>query len=962
MDKCSMLPPSRDLIGEVAALLTAVRNDYSENLVVFPGKRPAHFLRKFIAGEIRSAYLPPAIFSMEEFIDHMYETMSQPSRRKIETIDAIAFLFNAHRGMERPVGGDGFLSLDTFFPLGMRIFRDLEELVIEGVERSKLVSLESLMAAPLPPETARSLQSLSFFYDTFYPAIRQAGFSSRSERYRFVSSQISRNASPWRRVVFAGFYGLTASEKQLFKKILDWDDAFLLFQDGPGIRAHLSFLGINPGVQRSDDDDGTGSRAAVHFHKSPDSHGQVFALSALLKTQAEEASRTVLGQSSNSCTRGTMPVDTVAIVLPSPQSLFAVLYHALPVVPDGDFNISLGYPLERTPTWGFLSSLMQLGISMDGERFYIPDYLDVVLHPYTKNIYLGGKSEITRIMFHAVEEVLLQDRTKSFVTLGEIEENSELFTLLMGRVSRTETTRQEAEIREHLRVIHDELIRKLAIFDDIGDFADKIMAVLAFMYGHSSAHLHPFFHPFAESFMEQLDLLRKSQVKRLAFSDKHGYFHFLRRYISHCFTAFEGTPLHGLQVLGFLETRNLRFDRTYILDVNEDVIPDTRKEESLVPLGVRQAIGLPTYRDRDALAAYYFDTLVRGSREVHIFFVENGRKEKSRFVERLLWDRQAEEKTESAAPYVGSLNYRLSLETSEPRILTKTAAMSEFLRSRAFDATSLDVYLRCPLQFYYRYVLNLEKKEGTWSGVEKVGVGRLVHKIMFAYFEKRRGFTLSAADMNGADMKSHVESVFEEIYGPEPIGPVYLLRRQVLRQMEAYLQRYERPLVSRLPVTILRLEHRIERSVKGLTFRGILDRIDLRGETTCVVDYKIASSATRYAIDFDRLVVDDRDTWAEAIGSIQLPFYLFLNEEHGRARPEDGDAMFLFLGKAHLDQRIELRLFREGDDRSSAYGKVKHVLLGLASEIADPRTPFEPALRKAKACAFCDYQYLCGTQ
>jgi ATP-dependent helicase/nuclease subunit B len=605
---------------------------------------------------------------------------------------------------------------------------------------------------------------------------------------------------------------------------------------------------------------------------------------------------------------------------------------------------------------------MQLGISMDGERFYIPDYLDLVLHPYTKNIYLGGRSEITRIMFHAVEEILLQDRTRSFVTLGEIEENTELFTLLVDRVAKTETACQEAEIREHLRVIHDELIRKVAIFSDIGDFADKIMAVLTFIYGHSSAHLHPFFHPFAESFMEQLDLLKKSQVKRLAFSDKYCYFHFLRRYVSHCFTPFEGTPLHGLQVLGFLETRNLRFDRTYILDVNEDIIPDTRKEESLVPLGVRQAIGLPTYRDRDALAAYYFDILVRGSSEVHIFFVENGQKEKSRFVERLLWDKQAKEKTESTAPYVGSLNYRLSLETSEPKAVAKTAAMSEFLRSRAFDATSLDVYLRCPLQFYYRYVLNLEKKEGTRSAVERVDIGRLVHRIMFAYFEKRRGFTLSAADMNGADMKSQVESIFQEIYGPEPIGPVYLLRRQVLRQMETYLQRYERPLASRLPVTILRLEHRIERSVEGLNFRGILDRIDMRGETTCIVDYKTASPATRYTIDFDRLVMDDRDTWAEAIGSIQLPFYHFLNEGHWGTRPEDGDAMFLFLGKAHLDQRIELRLFSEEDDRPSAYEKVKHVLLGLASEIADPHTPFEPALRKARACAFCDYQYLCGTQ
>ena len=31
------------------------------------------------------------------------------------------------------------------------------------------------------------------------------------------------------------------------------------------------------------------------------------------------------------------------------------------------------------------------------------------------------------------------------------------------------------------------------------------MEVLAFIYDHSSARLHPYFHPFAESFMRELD-------------------------------------------------------------------------------------------------------------------------------------------------------------------------------------------------------------------------------------------------------------------------------------------------------------------------------------------------------------------------------------------------------------------------------------------------------------------------
>ncbi len=915
-------------------------------------------MRKCIAGRVHSAFIPPAIFSIEEFIDCMYETIHQPPLRKLETIDAVAFLFDLHRGMARPIGGGGFLNLETFFSLGVRIFRDLEELVIEDVDRSRFSGLEAYVDPSLPPEIARSLQSLSYFYDSFYPALSRAGLSSRSERYRFVSASISRDVMPWQRVIFAGFYGLTVSEKRLFVKIFEWDETVFLFQDGPGIDDQLSFLGME--FPRNDRHDEIARTPFVHFHGSPDSHGQVFALSTLLGKQIEDVKGHEIGNAVD-CSQPRISLDGTAVVLPAPDSLFSVLYHALPGIVEDDYNISLGYPLERTPTWGFLSSLMQLCISMDGGRLYVPDYLDFVLHPYTKNIYLGGKAELTRIMFHAVEEVLLQDRTRSFVSLEEIEEDSDIFGVIENRVSQTESFPSHEEMKAHLRDIHNGLIRSLASFEDIGDFAEKIMAVLHYVYDRSSARLHPFFHPFAESFMEQLDLLKRSGLKRLAFSEKQGYFRFLKRYITSCFTPFDGTPLHGLQVLGFLETRNLHFTRVYILDMNEDVIPDSGKEESLIPMSVRKVLNLPTYRERDMLSAYYFDTLIKGSDEIHLFFAENGRKEKSRFVERLLWEKQKKEKINDSASYVSTLNYRLSLEDRRPSPIEKTPEIADLLRSRPLDATSIDAYLRCPVQYYYRYVLNLKKKDDLRADIERVEVGRLVHRILFAYFEKRKGTILSPREIDEESMKDTAESLFQETYGRDPTGAVFLLRRQILRQMAMYMRRYELPLVTRLPVKILELEQKVEREADGLRFVGIVDRIDVRDGITCIVDYKTANSSKRYGIAFDKLEIRARESWGRAVGSIQLPFYLFLTEK-GEVNPDARQAMFLLLGRAHIDSGIELRLFREGDDRWAAYEKAKQVILGLAEEIGDPGTPFDPSLRKPGACQFCDYQRICGTE
>lgn len=944
-----ILPASADLVGAVVAAMTGAGKDYSGTLVVFPGKRPAHFVRKRIAEEEGSAHIPPAIFSMEEFIDHCYETMAERPTRKMETIDAIAFLFDIHRRMAEPLGGEGFLTLDGFFPLGQRIYRDLEELLIEHVDLKRLREIEPFIDVPLPQETARNLQSLSFFYERFYQAIEEAGFSSRSQRYRAVCSAVTQETLPWAQIIFAGFYALTRSEVELFGRLLGWKRTLFLFHDGPGIGRYLERLGLHYRVQEAAAGDAAETRhPRIHVYKSPDAHGQVFALSALLKEQMAQAEG--------------RPAEETVIVLPSSESLFPVFYHALPLVPDGDYNISLGYPLERTPLWGFLSSLMQLVMSMDGERCYIADYLGFVLHPYTKNIYMDGRAEATRILFHGLEESLLDDRTRTFIGLDEIEAKQDLFASIGERISRSGASVSEDDIRGHLATIHRELVRKACAFENMHDFAQKITDIIVYIYEHSSARLHPFFHPYAESFIEELGRLGRSRIKDLAFAERNSYFHFLKRYIGHCFTPFEGTPLKGLQVLGFLETRNLHFSHTYILDANEDVIPDTRKEETLLPLRLRQTLGLPTYRDRDMLSAYYFNAMIEGSEDIHIFYVENDRKEKSRFVERLLWERQKAEGAERTAPYVTSVGYRVSLKNDGPPTIAKTREMAAFLRERPCNATSLDVYLRCPVQFYYRYVLGLARKEDAASGIERIDVGKIVHDVLFRYFDRRKGSRLTASNIDVEEMDGVVGQVFSEIHGAGAIGSAYLLERQIKRQMQAFLTRYQMPVLKKAETTILHLEHRLEAIEAGFRFKGIADRIERRGNTVCIVDYKTGASAARLWIDFNTLDIGVRESWPDAIGSIQLPFYLFLYGASAHQSIAQMQAMFLLLGKAHIDGGIEMPLWRDVDTIEDNYRKARAVILGLASEISNADVPFSPALPSGGACGYCDYRYMCGMQ
>ena len=85
MNTAFLIPNNHDLIEAVASRLIKDGKDYTSNLVVFPGKRPSHFLRRAIAQKEQGAVIPPAIFSMDEFVDYVYAEKLGVINRKIES-------------------------------------------------------------------------------------------------------------------------------------------------------------------------------------------------------------------------------------------------------------------------------------------------------------------------------------------------------------------------------------------------------------------------------------------------------------------------------------------------------------------------------------------------------------------------------------------------------------------------------------------------------------------------------------------------------------------------------------------------------------------------------------------------------------------------------------------------------------------------------------------------------------
>jgi len=937
--KTYLLSPRISLVDTISEELLCEGRDYSRNLVVFPGKRPAYYLRRKIAAMAGGPLMPPVVLSMDEFVDYAFESVDE--RPKIDPLDAVALLYDIHCSMNRRIGGKDFVSLDSFFSVGLKLYHDLEELVIEQVTADRIRGISEMVEESMPELSNQRITSLEIFYDRFYKKTATKALSTRSVRYQTVAERLEETEiRNYEKIIFAGFFALTRSEKKLFNRLESWENVTLYFQDGPHINETLSQLGVAPEKREAD-----AGLTSVEFMSSPDTHGQVFALADMIRPLRESGGID----------------EKTAVVLPSADTLFPLLRHGLPDFSDREYNVSIGYPLSRTPLFGFVHALMELSSGAEDGNIQVSGYLSFVLHPYTKNIYFDGSAETTRIIFHTLEEYFAGKPSRAFVTLDEIESDKKLIALIIRKTPEEAGHITEQNILDHIRDIHTKTLRPFFEIRNVKDFSQKLTALLTYISARSTAKLHPLFTPFCESFIEALDLIAGSLLGEKRFEESAGYFALFTRYLMTRRVPFEGTPLRGLQSLGMLETRNIKFERVFVLDANEDILPDTKREDSLIPGRARELLGLSTYQDRDRMAAYYFDVLVRGAKEVNIFFVENAQKEKSRFVEKILWESQKGNGAVMNAHEIRTLQYRVNLVNREPAPVNKSDEIAGYFRKFSYSASAIDTYLCCPLKFYYRYALNLAEKEEAGEGIERADIGIIVHDALAGYFSQRLGRPLTGKDIDTDEMTWRVQHIFEESYGGVPTGSAYLIMKQIQKRLENYLMNYLAPLLSE-EIVALEVENNLRAPFGEFTLKGRIDAAQKRKGRIYILDYKTSSNKNAYKIAFDKLDPERRETWS-SIGSMQLPVYRILYSHNKNVNRMDLNAMFLMLGMSKMNGDIEAPLFKEeGGAAESESAVLDDVLTRLLKEICDPAISFSPAPDKKKNCPNCDFTGICGTQ
>jgi CRISPR/Cas system-associated exonuclease Cas4 (RecB family) len=543
--------------------------------------------------------------------------------------------------------------------------------------------------------------------------------------------------------------------------------------------------------------------------------------------------------------------------------------------------------------------------------------------------------------------------------LEELESDEAILAAINKKVLGAERGITLKMVTDHLGAIHAHTLRKMLSFKNVGDFARKLEEVVEYIYQNSTARLHPFFHPYSESFLTHLGVLSKSLMKGIQFQEVASYFTLFKKYMMTSYTPFAGTPLRGVQVLGFLETRNLKFENVFFLDANESILPDTTREDSFLPFKGRQILGLPTYLDREEMMFYTFDTLIRGAKKAHLFYVENDEKEKSRFVERLLWERQKREGRWDEKSHVQTIQYAVNLREESPRPIYKSMEMIRFLREYSFSASSLNTYLSCPLQFYYEYVLGLREREVVSEEFEKEEIGSFVHLVLCDYFKGKTGSVLTEKEMNLKEFEEVFSKDFEEQYGKDPTGEIYLLRNQVGRHLKDFIRDYQVPKIKEFQTKILSLEQRVDVKKDSFKLSARLDRVEKRGDRTVIIDYKTSANKNYLTIRYNKLDLKNRDSWSEAMGTLQLPFYLLTYSDLTGEEPEAIDCLFLLLGRARMDSDIEIPLFKDEAEFKQNFGNLIKVIFSLLREIVNPDQPFMPTTDVKSNCGRCGYGNLC---
>ena len=901
--------------------------DYSQKLkhtiVVLPNKRAKIFLVEAIKKQVSSNILSPRIISIEEFIQDI---------ANIRTSDPIELLFEFYEVYLAITEKPRQQSFELFANWAKTLLQDFNEIdrylldpthvlsYLKDIEDIKKWGIEVENKTQLLEKYIDFWKLLPNYYQSLYNHLLSKGIGYQGLIYREAVNNLnhfSAAVKEWQ-FVFAGFNALNVAEEKIIQHLIaseqakiywDIDQTFLndpYHDAGLFVRRFKSnwkHYKSNPFEWIVDD---FSQSKNIQVIGTPKTIGQAKITGSIIENIINENPETTL--------------DKVAVVL-GEESLLVPLLYSLPST-IGALNITMGYPSKNNPAQILIAKLFKmhtnaLSRNIKSYVLYYKDVLDILTHPlvepFAKTNVLVGVINQNNYTFFTHQKLM------------ELNPNpSDLFLLLFQKWE-----------KGSMKVL--ETISNLlqTIKTNLSNDNEEEKIAKAFVY----------------AIFKTINKLINYYSQHSNIDDIQTLYAIYKQVIDLAEVSFEGEPLNGLQIMGVLESRVLDFDTIIITSMNEGKFPAGKSINSFIPYDVKRELGLPTFKEKDAIYTYHFYHLLQRAKNIYLIYntesegLDAG--EKSRFITQLEVEKQPKHSLSHEI-----YNAVLPETAYQPIVVPKSESVMLRLKEiaeKGFSPSALTSYIRNPIDFYFQKILRISEVEEVEENIALNTLGTIIHETLEALYTPFIGKFLSESDILSCIklLDAEVLKQFKLVYKEGEIkkGRNLLAFEVAKRNVSNFLKVELENIKKGDAIKILHLEKPCERILEHpslpfpIKIAGKVDRIEERNGVVRIIDYKTGK------VEKPNVTLKSWKGITEDIKNdkiIQVLAYAYMYENEANGKPiEAGIISFKNLKSEFLPFS-----FKEGKEESttidsSILNDYLEQMVVLLNTILDETIPFE---------------------
>lgn len=927
--------------------------DLSKDIVevVFPNKRASiHFKRQIVSQLSKTSWMP-----ITSSVQQAMEKWS--GLHLVDSLDVALELMSIN-----DKDANNKVLKQNFFGLASQMAKDFDEIdqykvdaknLFESLNEVKIIENYTFSEYTLSNDDSYKAQSkyLQFFSSliNYYSALRLNLFSRKVGYYGMITRCLSELPTDelvkridGKKIVFAGFNALTTTEEDVVVRLVENGNAVMLWD--------LDEYYINDKKQEA------GRFANDFFAKhrnlagkkdyDNEHHGISFIGNALSTAEKEINVISVSGSSvqANALQLMMEKRENSVVVLADE----ALLIPTLNSLPDsvGEINVTMGYPFANTPLYGFIDQIFRFQHSLSDSKIDLWPLASFCDADFIKLVFNG--KDYDSLMSWLKDKQSSSDlslHVKDFYSIGKSDDNQEDGASEdLARFLTLSSTKwiDSKDCIENLKSILRVSLQKIK---DESYFVKNQISVAGKVLNK------------VESLIKKYDSVEILDLQMLILQ--------IGREMS---IAMKGEA-DGLQVMGLLETRNLDFDVVNMLSVNEGVIPKNKNSNSLIPYDVRKYYNLPTYNQQQAVYAYHFYRLLHNAKKINLFYNSlsdsSGLGEPSRFI------RQIEYELVKKNPKVKlqHFQYKSPIINLKSNIISVDKDDTMLKKITKLSPTSISTYLRCSLQYYWKYIMNINCDEVN-EEIQMNVIGSIIHNTLDELY-RNFGNEIVTESKFLEVRNQYLDKCYQNALrnnnfrnGLPKTGFNSIIASVIDTMISRFLDN-EHNIVKENSLRILCTEKELSFHLNNVELHGFADRIDLLNDKLRVIDYK-TGSVNPYDVSISANAKQLQDMHDKSIQLIMYK-YLFIKMLNSNTLGLD-EALI-----AHIDEEnivpgiIALQKMSNGvfelkvnnaDLANDFEAQCDIMFEQLISDIFDKNNPFTQT-DDIKVCGYCSFRNIC---